>query len=122
MPIKIHNSELKKMTTRSSLSRREGSSHPVPRQRAPHRRGLDSLTAFLAFALLFGAACCIHVRAQTSYGTVVGTVTDATGAHVVGAKVALKNNGTDAIEKATSGNGGTFNFINLNPGSYSVTV
>jgi hypothetical protein len=62
------------------------------------------------------------MQAQTSYGSVVGTVTDSTGAIVPGAKVVLKNIGTNAVEKAVTGSGGTYSFINLNPGSYSVSV
>jgi hypothetical protein len=119
--MKIHNSELK-MTTRSSLSRRESPSHPVPWLRTPHLRGLYTFTAFLLVALLFCAAGSTRVQAQTSYGTVVGTVTDSTGAHVLGAKLTLKNKGTNATAVTTTGNGGTYNFINLNPGSYSVSV
>jgi hypothetical protein len=121
MPMKIHNSELK-MTTRSSQSRRESSPHPVLWLRAPLRRGLDAFTAFLLVALVFCAVGSTRVQAQTSYGTVVGTVTDSTGAHVLGAKVTLKNSGTNATAITTTGNGGNYNFINLNPGSYSVSV
>jgi hypothetical protein len=76
----------------------------------------------LLVALLIGAAGSIRVQAQTSYGSVVGTVTDQTGANVIGAKVTLKNNGTNATQKATTGSGGTYNFLNLNPGSYSLSV
>jgi len=59
---------------------------------------------------------------QTSYGSIVGTVTDSTGAAVPGAQVVLKNNGTNATQKATTGGGGIYSFLNLNPGSYVVNV
>jgi len=34
----------------------------------------------------------------------------------------LTDNGTDAKHEAKSGAGGTYSFVNLNPGTYSVTV
>jgi len=60
--------------------------------------------------------------AQTSYGAVVGTVTDTTGASVDGATVTLKNDGTGGAQRAETGEGGTYSFIDLNPGSYTLTV
>lgn len=83
------------------------------------RRGYAA--AFL-LAFLAGAVFSVGAHAQTSYGSIVGTVTDTTGAAVLGAQVDLKNNGTNATMAATSGDGGNYSFINLNPGSYSVSV
>lgn len=81
------------------------------------------------FILLAGLAlliCSVAVTtpayAQTSYGSVVGIVTDPSGAAVLGAKMTLRNNGTAAKEETVTGSGGTYSFINLNPGSYSVSV
>lgn len=62
------------------------------------------------------------VPAQTSYGTIVGTVSDTTGASVLGATVSLKNEGTGATEATTTGDGGTYSFLNLNPGFYTIRV
>jgi hypothetical protein len=76
---------------------------------------------FLA-VLLAGLAGCSLVKAQGSYGTVVGTVTDSTGANVFGAVVTLKSEGTGATASTTTGDGGTYSFLNLNPGSYTLTV
>jgi hypothetical protein len=63
-----------------------------------------------------------NAQAQTSFGSIVGTVTDSTGADVPGAQVTLTNAGTNAKITTTSGSGGTFTFLNLTPGAYSVTV
>ena len=60
--------------------------------------------------------------AQGSYGTVVGTVTDSTGATVPGAQVVLRNTGTNQSQTTNAGAGGTYSFQNLIPGQYSVTV
>src|ERR1700761_185152 len=62
------------------------------------------------------------LEAQTSYGSVVGTVTDAGGALIAGAQVQLTNKETNAEQKALTSSAGTYTFINLNPGSYRVTV
>jgi hypothetical protein len=62
------------------------------------------------------------LNAQTSYGSVVGTITDAGGALLSGAQVQLTNNGTNAEQKAVTGSAGTYTFINLVPGAYTVTV
>lgn len=75
--------------------------------------------------LLFCAAVLFagrQARAQTNYGSVVGTVTDPSHADLVGAKVVLKSNGTSALLTTMTGSGGTYSFLDLNPGSYSVTV
>jgi hypothetical protein len=64
----------------------------------------------------------VGAHAQTNYGSVVGTVTDSTGAAMVGASVTLTNTGTAAKQEAKTGSSGTYTFVNLNPGTYSVTV
>jgi hypothetical protein len=63
-----------------------------------------------------------YAKAQTSYGSIVGTVKDTAGALVGGAQVQLTNTGTNAEQKAVTSTAGTYTFINLNPGSYRVTV
>ena len=78
-----------------------------------------SLLLLLGITLLLSGR---HARAQTSYGGIVGTVTDASGAILPGAQVALTNTGTSATQTTTTGSGGNYTFSNLNPGSYSVTV
>lgn len=85
--------------------------------------GLHSLLWLSLLLMMAGSSMfTLAVHAQTSYGTIVGIVTDSTGATVLGANVALKNNGTDATQTVTTSSGGTYTFVNLNPGSYSVTV
>ncbi len=39
-----------------------------------------------------------------------------------GSQVSLRNNGTGEAQTTTTGNGGTYTFVNLTPGSYSVTA
>jgi|KBSMisStaDraftv2_1062788.scaffolds.fasta_scaffold03383_2 hypothetical protein len=67
---------------------------------------------------IFGA---ITVQAQTK-GSLAGTVTDASGAVVPGANVELKNNANGATRSAATGNAGVFQFTDVEPGTYTVTV
>jgi carboxypeptidase family protein/TonB-dependent receptor-like protein len=69
---------------------------------------------------LFVAAAVVH--AQTSTGGVTGTVTDKTGAAVSGAAVKLTNQGTRIIKEGQTNSNGYFTFINVQPGSYILTV
>ncbi len=71
-----------------------------------------------ALALTGGPAA----DAQSNYGTIVGTVTDSTGAALPGAQVVLKNNGTNISQSVAAGATGNYTFLNLNPGVYTVTV
>jgi hypothetical protein len=63
-----------------------------------------------------------RLEAQTSMGTVNGTVTDSTGAALPGATVTLVSQATNIhVERVTNG-AGYFAFVNVRPGSYSLTV
>ena len=105
---------------------------PLAEARAqPHRfsgtRCKRAVRLSLAFALPFvfllvAAPGLLRLQAQSSYGSVVGTVIDTTGADVPGATVSLGNDGTGASEATTTGHGGTYSFLNLNPGSYTLNV
>src|SRR3954447_8211967 len=59
---------------------------------------------------------------QTTYGSIVGTVTDPSGAAIAGATVELTNAGTSERRTATSESSGNFNFVNLIPGDYRVNI
>jgi hypothetical protein len=83
---------------------------------------VPKIFALLVVLLFHWVAVPPRAHAQTSYGSVVGTVTDSSGASVQGARVVLRNEGTDARTATTTGEGGTYSFINLNPGSYTLTV
>ncbi len=59
---------------------------------------------------------------QAFYGSVVGTVTDQSGASLRGASVSLANAGTGERHQTQSGVGGDYQFLNLVPGMYRVEV
>ena len=72
------------------------------------------------------AAClcifCLQLPAQSSYGSIVGTVTDPSGAIIPGAAITLTNLDTSEIFKTVSNAGGNYQFVNLQPGDYKVDV
>ena len=55
-------------------------------------------------------------------GSIVGTVTDASGAVVAGARVTITNVDTNQIVDLTTNSGGAYNSGALNPGNYKVQV
>src|SRR5271166_26864 len=73
---------------------------------------------FLVFVLL----AAVSLSAQTFRGTILGTVTDPSGAVVSGAKVTVKNTGT-GLERATETSGdGSYSVPELPIGTYTVTI
>src|ERR1700719_1384298 len=68
-------------------------------------------------AALFFSALAV---AQTA--SIHGTVTDSTGAVVVGAEIAAHNLDTNSIRTVASGDGGAYAITNLTAGRYSITV
>jgi hypothetical protein len=60
--------------------------------------------------------------AQTATGQVNGTVSDASGGAVAGATVKLLNEGTNIASQAETNATGYYLFLNVAPGSYTLTV
>ena len=60
--------------------------------------------------------------AQSTYGSITGSVNDNTGAVVTDANVTLTNLGTGEKRTQSSGADGIFTFVNLFPGQYRVDV
>jgi hypothetical protein len=73
----------------------------------------------LLLALTFIA---VPARAQSVQGTVSVTVTDPAGAVVPGAKLELKDTATNDLHSGLSQDSGTYRFVALNVGKYSLTV
>src|ERR1700761_6577413 len=77
-------------------------------------RGFALLITFLAAsALLWG---------QGAVGTILGRVTDAAGAVVVGASVDITNEDTNVSQRTTTSSDGAFSVPYLKPGRYSLRV
>jgi hypothetical protein len=60
--------------------------------------------------------------AQTFSASVAGTITDPSGSAVVGAKVHLRNMGTNDTRDARSNSTGAYKFDNLLPGTYEISA
>ncbi|MDL2717185.1 MAG: TonB-dependent receptor [Acidobacteriota bacterium] len=82
-------------------------------------RSIAIFTVVLALAFVWPAA---PLFAQSSAGSISGTVADASGGPLPGASVTAKNAQTGAARTAVSNTAGAFNFPLLSVGLYSVTV
>jgi hypothetical protein len=72
--------------------------------------------------LVFVLLAATSLSAQTFRGTILGTVTDPSGAVVAGAKVTVKNVGTGLERNTDTSADGTYSFPELPLGTYDVTV
>ena len=59
---------------------------------------------------------------QSTFGSIVGTVKDQSGSVVPGATVTLVNSGSSASKTATSSASGNYEFLNLDAGTYQVSI
>jgi Carboxypeptidase regulatory-like domain len=62
------------------------------------------------------------LSAQTTYGSVSGTVADSSGAAIADAQVTLTNISTKETRVQPSGTDGLYSFVNLAPGEYRIDV
>jgi hypothetical protein len=82
------------------------------------RRNIWSLIIVcLGAALLGGIAV-----AQTTSGTITGTITDQSGGVVPGAKITLTDEATNDTREVKGGDAGDFVFVALRPGTYTLSV
>lgn len=91
------------------------------RQRAVRMGRARLLVLFLV--LVLGLAISnTPVLAQSTFGSVIGTVSDSSGAVVKGASVTLVNVDTAVERKVATDNTGGYSFFNLDAGKYNLTV
>jgi hypothetical protein len=76
--------------------------------------------SILATVLFLGG--CFTARGQSTFGSISGTVKDASGAAIAGAQVTLTSTATGAQQTFTTDQNGLYSFLNLNPGEYTVDV
>jgi hypothetical protein len=81
-------------------------------------------TALKSTVLSILLTCLFAVVAlgQTTNGSLNGTVTDPSGANIAGATVTVTNTATGAERTGTTSSIGTFDFQQLQPGNYKITV
>ena len=80
----------------------------------------QKLSILVAAALLGGFAAPVH--AQSQQGSVVGTITDSSGAAIPNATLALKNDQTNVSQTATGDSSGNYRFTLVPPGAYTLSV
>src|SRR5438128_1694003 len=81
-----------------------------------------SRLAWAVLVLGFFAAPQSQLQAQTTFGTIVGLVTDTSQAAVPGAAVAVTNSQTGVSRQATTDEYGNYRVGSLLPGMYNVKV
>lgn len=80
----------------------------------------ESRLAAFAFAIaIFLPAA---MPGQTFFGSIVGTITDPTHASLPAAKVTVTNTGTNEVRSTSTSNSGDYQFQNLVPGAYRLSV
>ena len=80
----------------------------------------------LSFLLLLSLACVVCLAsfssAQSTYGSISGSVTDPTNAAIAEAQVTLTSVSNGETRSQTTGPDGLYSFVNLIPGEYKIDV
>ena len=84
----------------------------------------NKLNWVIALALMF---CAMAVsgpmaHAQVLYGSITGTVTDASGAVIPAITVTVTNQGTGEVRTTKSNDQGAYNVLDVLPGSYTLSI
>ena len=82
---------------------------------------MRSFRVFLGLVIVLAFAGRLWGQAGAT-GTILGTVTDSTGAIVPNVNVTVTNTGTNSAFKTVTSSSGDFNAPALNPGTYSVSA
>ncbi len=83
------------------------------------KRLLRSTLLGAVASILFTAP---HLNAQTTFGSVVGNVSDPSGAAISNTEVVLTNLGTNEKRTETTNADGLYQFVNVSPATYSVSI
>src|ERR1700730_1720255 len=84
---------------------------------------LRSVKLALVLLLVVCVGSALPAFAQSSdSGTVVGRVTDPTGALVVGATATLTDTSTSTSHTAVTNDSGRYTFVNVKPGIYNLSI
>jgi Carboxypeptidase regulatory-like domain len=73
-------------------------------------------------AIMMTALLAVSVFAQGTRGTIGGTITDPNGAAIPGAVVTLRDNNRGTENKTVSNESGDFQFLEVEPATYSITI
>src|SRR5580704_2126064 len=86
----------------------------------------ESRVARFLLSVLAAVFCVLSLSstalAQSTFGTVLGTVKDPSGSVVPKAKVVLINTGTNAKRETETGSNGGYQFVNIDVGTYRLSI
>jgi len=82
---------------------------------------MRSIRFLLVLTILLASAGTMFGQAGAT-GTILGTVTDSTGAVLPGVDITVTNTGTNVVYKTVTSSAGDFNAPALNPGNYTVSA
>src|SRR5579863_2117146 len=85
-------------------------------------RFIRSLSVWVCLLTALFVLNCYSVNAQTFRGTILGSVSDSSGAAVPGASVTIKNLDTGLVRTVSTSDDGSYSAPELPIGNYSVTV
>jgi Carboxypeptidase regulatory-like domain/TonB dependent receptor len=108
------------MTQQKNFEMRESSVALRKKYRSAVLRGPGWIAEFCVFVLITVLPICI--KAQVLYGTLVGNVTDQSGAVVEGATVVATNTGTGISHTESTDTSGIYRFTDLEAGTYKVSI
>src|SRR5579864_7393036 len=86
------------------------------------QRGWRRFASEVAVAALGVLLLCSLANAQSTFGTVLGTVKDPSGSVIPKAKIQLINTGTNALRETETNSNGTYQFNNIDVGPYQLQV
>jgi hypothetical protein len=92
---------------------------PITIRRSYDYRAFEAPVS-LILALILLVSCPVY--AQVAGATLAGTVTDASGAQVSGAKVSIRNTATGVERHIITDSASFYSAPNLLPGTYDITV
>jgi len=81
----------------------------------------STIHLFLTFSLLL-LVVCANARAQSTQGTILGSIHDSSGAIVPNADVILTSIDEGTIRTTRSSAGGEYRFVDLKAGHYTITA
>jgi len=93
-----------------------------PAASVPFGKSRFSWWVAVVFTLLLTVFSSQSVRAQVLFGSMVGNVTDASGAAIPGAAVKITETSTNNVFTATTSEGGNYTVANLPGGTYQVEI
>ena len=84
------------------------------------KSGLKWLPVLVAITFVIGLST--RALGQSTYGVLVGTVSDSTGSVIPNAEVEARNQDTGVTQTTHTDSQGDYLFVNMEPGNYTITV